>query len=89
MLFMVIETFRGGNVKAAGERFKQKGRMLPESVTYHASWMTADGKKCFQVMEAADSSLIEKWTSQWSDLMDFEIILVETSAEYWSKLEQR
>lgn len=85
MLFMVIETFRDGNAKAVGERFKQKGRMLPDGVTYHASWMETGGKKCFQVMEAADLSLIERWTSQWNDLVDFEIIPVQTSAEYWSK----
>ena len=87
MLFMVIETFRDGNAKAVGERFKQKGRMLPDGVTYHASWMDAGGTKCFQVMEARDLSLIEKWTSQWNDLVDFEIVPVQTSAEYWSKIE--
>lgn len=89
MLFMVIETFKDGDVKAVGERFKQKGRMLPDGVTYHASWMDIGGKKCFQVMEAADLALIEKWASQWNDLVDFEIIPVQTSAEYWSKAEQR
>jgi hypothetical protein len=29
MLFMVIESFRGGNAQAVGERLRQKGRMLP------------------------------------------------------------
>lgn len=85
MLFMVIETFKEGNANAVGERFKQKGRMLPDGVAYHASWMETGGKKCFQVMEAADSTLIEKWTSQWKDLVDFEVFPVQTSAEYWSK----
>lgn len=85
MLFMVIETFRDGNAKAVGERFKQKGRMLPDGVTYHASWMEGDGKRCFQVMEAADLVLLEKWSRQWKDLVDFEIIPVQTSAEYWPK----
>lgn len=36
-------------------------------------------------MEAADFALVESWTEQWKDLVDFEVVPVETSAEYWSK----
>ncbi len=47
MLFMVIERFKDGNAQAAGERFRHSGRMLPEGVEYHASWVdpafTGDG----------------------------------------------
>lgn len=85
MLFMVIETFKSGDAKAVGERFTQKGRMLPDGVTYHASWMDKRRMRCFQVMEAADLALLEKWTSQWNDLVNFEVIPVQTSAEFWSK----
>jgi hypothetical protein len=49
MLFMVVERFKGGDVTAIGERFEHRGRMLPEDVTYHASWVDADGGRCFQV----------------------------------------
>ena len=34
---MVIEQFK--DVAAIGERFKRTGRMLPEGVAYHASWV--------------------------------------------------
>ncbi|MGB6483960.1 MAG: DUF3303 family protein [Candidatus Acidiferrales bacterium] len=85
MLFMVVETFKNGNFAAVGERFKQKGRMLPDGVTYHASWMDAKGTRCFQVMEASDLALLETWVSRWSDLVDFEIIPIQTSAEFWSQ----
>ncbi len=37
MLFMIIEHFK--DVAATGERFRAKGRMLPEGVTYQASWV--------------------------------------------------
>lgn len=84
---MVIETFRDGNGRAVGERFKLKGRMLPDGVKHHASWMESSGARCFQVMEAADTALVEQWTVQWEDLVDFEVIPVETSAEYWSRTE--
>ena len=37
MLFMVIEHFKD-NARHIGERFTHSGRMLPEDVTYLASW---------------------------------------------------
>ena len=52
MLFMVIERFKHGNPRLIGERFQRKGRMLPEGVAYHASWVDPAGARCFQVMEA-------------------------------------
>jgi hypothetical protein len=85
MLFMVIETFKDGNGSGVGERFRQKGRMLPDGVRYQASWMEASGKRCFQVMAAENSALIDKWASQWKDLVDFEIVSIETSDEYWAR----
>ena len=50
MLFMVIEHFK--DVAAIGERFQRKGRMLPDGVVFHASWVEPGGARCFQVMEA-------------------------------------
>jgi hypothetical protein len=52
MLFMVIEHFKFGNATSITERFRSKGRMLPEDVAYHASWMEPTGERCYQVMEA-------------------------------------
>lgn len=36
---------------------------------------------CFQLMETADRGLIDEWMSHWSDLVDFEVCPVMTSAE--------
>lgn len=55
--------------------------MLPDGGTDHASWIRTDGKKCFPVMEAADLPSLEKRTRHGKDLVDFEIIPVQTSAE--------
>jgi hypothetical protein len=85
MLFMVIERFKPGCHALIGERFKQQGRMLPEGVTYHASWLEPSGARCFQIMEAANPELLQIWVSHWNDFVDFEIIPVQTSAEYWEK----
>jgi hypothetical protein len=43
MLFMVIERFKNGEIKAIGERFARDGRMLPPGVVYHVSWVDAVG----------------------------------------------
>jgi hypothetical protein len=85
MLFMVIERFKERDGRAIGERFRQSGRMLPERVSYHASWVDSDGARCFQLMEAPDPEALDAWVSCWKDLVDFEIVPVVTSAEFWSK----
>ena len=83
MLFMVIEHFKGGDPRPIGERFARSGRMLPEGVSYQASWIDSAGARCFQVMEAANPDLLTTWVSRWNDLIDFEIVPVVTSGQYW------
>lgn len=87
MLFMVIERFKNGDARPVGERFKRAGRMLPEDVVYHASWIDSAGSRCFQVMEATNKESLDVWTSRWNDLVDFEVIPVETSTDFWSKVQ--
>ncbi len=86
MLFMVIEHFKDGDLKAVGDRFKARGRMLPDGVTYHASWMEPSGVRCFQIMEAPTLAALNLWVARWNDLVDFEIIPVVASAEFWASL---
>jgi Protein of unknown function (DUF3303) len=83
MLFMIIERPKDGNFKAVGDRFKIQGRMLPENVVYLASWIDAQNARCFQIMEAPDRKSLEPWIAAWADLVDFEVVPVQTSAEFW------
>jgi hypothetical protein len=85
MLFMVIERFKNGATRLIEERFQRQGRMLPEGVTYQASWIDPEGLRCFQLMEAPSVESLAPWTSRWDDLVDFAIVPVLTSAEFWSQ----
>jgi len=85
MLFMVIERFKDGDPKPAGERFQRLGRLLPDGVVYQVSWLEPDGKRCFQVMEAPNAELLNVWIARWNDLVDFEVVPIVTSAEFWAK----
>ena len=33
--------------------------------TYMSSWVTADLRHCYQVMECDDVGLLEQWMAQW------------------------
>lgn len=76
MLFMVIERFRNQDAKAVYQRFRERGRLTPEGLTYVESWVEASLDRCFQLMECEDASLLQRWVAQWSDLVSFEIVPV-------------
>ena len=81
MLFMVVERFRDGDAAPVYRRVSAQGRMAPEGVTYVNSWVSADLKMCWQVMEAPDRARLDAWIARWADLVDFDVIPVITSAE--------
>jgi hypothetical protein len=76
MLFMCIETFRNQDAKAVYRKFRDKGRQLPDGLTFVGSWVTADLDRCFQLMECDDVTLLQRWMVNWSDVIHFEILPV-------------
>jgi hypothetical protein len=81
MLFMVIETFRDQDAKSVYRRFRDKGRLTPDGLTFVGSWVSADLGRCFQIMEAADVTHLQRWVAEWSDLVEFEIVPVVPGKE--------
>ena len=80
MLFMVIERF---TPEAAGEiyrRLRGGGRGFPEGLRYVDSWVRADLRGCFQLMECEDPASFQEWIARWGDLADFEIVPVAGSS---------
>lgn len=81
MLYMVVERYRPGTSGAIYERLQAKGRQLPAGLEYLDSWVDLDRSVCFQLMRTDDARLFEPWIAAWSDLVDFEVTPVQSSAE--------
>jgi len=77
---MVVETLRAG-ARPVYERARDQGRMMPAGLRYVDSWVEANLRRCFQLMECDDLTLLTTWIARWSDLVDFEVIPVITSAQ--------
>jgi Protein of unknown function (DUF3303) len=63
--------------------------MAPEGLAYVSSWVTEDMDRCYQVMECADRRILEEWMARWSDVTDFEVIPVVTSAQAVERIAPR
>lgn len=52
MTYMIIETFKPGNLKEIYQRLEEKGRMQPDGLTYINSWIDEKMEACYQITEA-------------------------------------
>ena len=89
MLFMVVERFLPGKAPEISRRFRDRGRMAPDTVRYVASWVDFSFERCFQVMEAEDETPLHEWIANWHDLIDFEVIPVRTSVDAAAEMAAR
>ena len=81
MLYMIVETFRNGDAIPVYRRFRDQGRLASPDLRYVGSWVTADLARCFQIMECDDRASLDEWMARWSDIVEFEVVPVMTSAE--------
>jgi Protein of unknown function (DUF3303) len=89
MLYMVVERFKTPGALEVYRRAKSQGRSIPDGLEYVASWVDVDFTRCWQLMKTDDFSLFDKWITKWSDLVEFEVIPVNTSAEAMASIEPR
>lgn len=78
---MVVEHFRNGEAAPVYRRFKERGRMAPDGLTYVSSWVDENLATCYQLMEAADRTPLDEWMQNWKDLVEFEVHPVISSQE--------
>jgi uncharacterized protein DUF3303 len=76
MLFMVIEKFKNQDGKAVYRKLRESGRSLPDGLKFISSHVSADLSRCFQLMEADDVTLFQRWIADWQDLVEFEVVPV-------------
>jgi hypothetical protein len=88
-LYMVVEHFRNGDAVSVYRRFRAQGRMAPEGVTYVSSWVDERMERCYQLMETDDRALLDQWIANWSDLVEFEVHPVMTSADAAARIGPR
>jgi hypothetical protein len=79
MLYMVMERFKTPGGIEVYRRARDRGRLMPQGLEYVSSWVDLDFTRCFQLMKTNRRDLLEQWVNQWKDLVDFEIIPVQTS----------
>jgi Protein of unknown function (DUF3303) len=89
MLYMVVEHFKGGDAAPVYRRFRERGRMAPEGLSYVSSWVDDKLARCYQVMETNDRRLLDEWIANWSHLINFEVHPVITSKEAAEKIAPR
>lgn len=70
-------------------RFRDRGRMAPDGVTYVSSWVDERLERCYQVMETHDRALLDAWMTHWRDIIDFEVHPVITSKEAAERIAPR
>ncbi len=88
-LYMVIENFRNGDAVPVYRRFRDRGRLAPAGLSYVSSWVSDKLDRCYQLMETEDRALLDQWITNWSDIVDFEVYPVISSAEASEKIGQR
>ena len=82
MLFMVIERFRDNDMVPIYREVRDRGRLMPEGLTYLNSWIEPDFSRCFQLMECDDLRLLQRWILEWRGSgTTFEIVPVVTSED--------
>jgi hypothetical protein len=79
--YMIIEKFRDGDAIPVYRRFRDKGRLAPEGLTYVSSWVNESITCCYQVMETHDRRLLDAWMGNWQDIVEFEVHVVIPSKE--------
>jgi hypothetical protein len=85
---MIVERFKTAGIEIY-RRARDRGRMMPEGLEYVSSWVDLKFELCFQLMKTDNPNLIDQWIEHWKDLVDFDVVPVQTSAEAMEAIASR
>ncbi len=88
-LYIIIEHYRNGDAVPVYRRFRDRGRLAPQGLSYISSWVDTKLERCYQLMETDNPQLLDEWMAEWCDLVDFEVHPVLTSAEAAERISPR
>lgn len=88
-LYMVIEHFKGGDPAPVYRRFRDRGRLAPDGLSYVSSWVDVNLERCYQIMETDNPALLDQWMANWKDIVDFEVHPVISSKEAAERIAPR
>lgn len=77
MLFMLAGEFKIKDRDAVEKRFLEKGVVPPEGIKVIGQW-SAPKQRSFQVVETDDYILLGRWVHEWSDIVNVDIIPINT-----------
>src|SRR2546423_990987 len=63
---MIIEHFKNQDPVPVYRRFRDRGRLAPESLQYVSSWVDEKLERCFQLMETENLAYLEEWLKRFS-----------------------
>ena len=83
MLFMVIETFRNHDGKAIYERTEGPVGPADAGQAHHREQLGLRrvGGYWDSIMETYDVTRLQRWISEWADLMSFEVVPIVVSKQ--------
>lgn len=85
-LYRIVQQFKNNDAVPVYRRFRDRGRMAPDGLTYVSSWVDDKLERCYQLMETYDRKLIDEWMANWSDLVEFEVYPVMPSKRAAEKI---
>ncbi len=81
MLFMISYSFKPEVRNVAQARFKSTGGMPGPGVKMLGRWHALGGNNGFILAESSDGVAIGKWIQDWTDLLAFNVIPVNTDED--------
>ena len=81
MLFMISYSFSPEDRNAAQARFKATGGGPGPGAKMLGRWHALSGNTGFVLAESNDNVAIGKWMQEWTDLLVFDIVPVNTDED--------
>ena len=81
MLFIINYSFSSSVRNAAQERFRTTGGLPGGGVQMLGRWHAIGGGRGVLLVESNDSVAMAKWMQEWTDVLQFEAVPVNTDED--------